>query len=81
MLIRIEGAPAGVSSATVALANRFGTLQALDAEGFEGFQPGEVLIAPMTTALLLSMRPSAAIRVEMQVRLHPEIKKRRNSVA
>ena len=28
-LIRIEGAPAGVSSATVALANRFGTLQAL----------------------------------------------------
>ena len=29
VLIRIEGAPAGVSSATVALANRFGTLQAL----------------------------------------------------
>ena len=29
ILIRIEGAPAGVSSATVALANRFGTLQAL----------------------------------------------------
>ena len=27
--IRIEGAPSGVSSATVALANRFGTLQAL----------------------------------------------------
>ena len=27
--IRIEGAPAGVSSATVALSNRFGTLQAL----------------------------------------------------
>ena len=27
--IRIEGAPAGVSSATVALADRFGTLQAL----------------------------------------------------
>jgi hypothetical protein len=29
VLIRIEGAPAGVSSATVALANRYGTLQAL----------------------------------------------------
>ena len=29
VLIRIEGAPAGLSSATVALANRFGTLQAL----------------------------------------------------
>ena len=29
VLIRIEGAPAGVSSATVALANRFGTLEAL----------------------------------------------------
>ena len=29
ILVRIDGAPAGVASATVALANRLGTLQAL----------------------------------------------------
>jgi len=29
VLVRIDGAPAGVASATVALANRFGTLQSL----------------------------------------------------